>query len=65
MDVIVRESAPKAIVLFGMLAIGKLPPPANDARCKECSLNEICQPQAVAEKAEQRALATGLFDIDD
>ncbi len=48
-----------------MLAIGKLPPPANDARCKECSLSDICQPQAMAAKDEQRILADDLFEVDE
>lgn len=33
-----------------MLDSGKLPPPVNDARCKECSLKEICQPDALTER---------------
>ena len=45
-----------------MIDSGKLPPPANDARCKECSLKEICQPQAVAECAAQHSLLETLFD---
>lgn len=44
-----------------MMDSGKLPPPVNDARCKECSLNEICQPQAVAERAAQHSLLETLF----
>lgn len=44
-----------------MMESGKLPPPANDARCKECSLKEICQPQAVAERAVQHSLLETLF----
>jgi CRISPR-associated exonuclease Cas4 len=32
-----------------MLASNKLPPPVNDARCKECSMREICQPAALAD----------------
>jgi len=44
-----------------MLDSGKLPSPANDARCKECSLKEICQPHAVAERAVQHALLKTLF----
>ena len=48
-----------------MLTSGKLPPPANDARCKECSLNEICQPQAMAARDGQHALAVGLFEVDE
>lgn len=45
-----------------MMESGKLPPPVNDARCKECSLKEICQPQAVAERAAQHVLLETLFD---
>jgi CRISPR-associated exonuclease Cas4 len=45
-----------------MLNSGKLPPPFNDARCNECSLKEICQPQAVAESAVQHTLLEALFD---
>ncbi len=45
-----------------MLDSGKLPPPANDARCRECSLKEICQPQAVAERSIQHGLLETLFD---
>jgi CRISPR-associated exonuclease Cas4 len=36
-----------------LLISGKLPAPANDTRCKECSLKEICQPEALAAKANQ------------
>jgi len=31
-----------------MLADGVLLPPATDGRCRECSLKDICQPEAVA-----------------
>lgn len=48
-----------------MLASGRLPPPVNDARCKECSLNEICQPQALADKTHQHEILTGLFKVDE
>ena len=48
-----------------MLASGKLPPPTNDARCKECSLNEICQPQAIASELEQKHMADALFEVEE
>ena len=48
-----------------MMGSGKLPPPVNDARCKECSLKEICQPQAVAERAAQHSLLETLFETED
>ena len=44
-----------------MMNSGKLPSPANDARCKECSLKEICQPQVIAEHTMQRGLLQNLF----
>lgn len=44
---------------------GKLPPPVNDARCKECSLKEICQPEAVAATSKIHDLRSGLFEPDE
>jgi len=48
-----------------MLASGKLPPPAEGARCKECSLNDICQPQAMTETEKQRRLVSTLFEVEE
>lgn len=48
-----------------MLASGKLPLPIHDARCKECSLKDICQPQALGEKARLARLTTGLYEPDE
>ncbi|MHB9021348.1 MAG: CRISPR-associated protein Cas4 [Halothiobacillus sp.] len=45
-----------------MLASGNLPPPVNDARCKECSLKDICQPEALAEHARFNRLRKALFN---
>ncbi|MBK1703059.1 CRISPR-associated protein Cas4 [Halochromatium glycolicum] len=45
-----------------MLDAECLPAPANDARCRECSLLEICQPALVANYA-QRIVELG--DLDD
>lgn len=47
-----------------MLGSGRLPPPLNDARCRECSLKEICQPQIAAHLAGYRAGLDSLFDSD-
>lgn len=47
------------------LGAGTLPPPINDARCKECSLIDLCQPQAMAAKDRQRQLAAVLFTPED
>lgn len=48
-----------------MLASGTLPPPVNDKHCKECSLIEICQPEALAETGRQHALAVALYQVAD
>ncbi len=45
-----------------MLASGCLPPPVNDGRCRECSLRDICQPEAIADKARHAALRSALFN---
>ncbi len=47
-----------------MLESGKLPPPINDARCRECSLKEICQPKAIASKTMQHKMASTLYDTE-
>lgn len=48
-----------------MLVSGKLPPPANDERCKECSLKDICQPEAVAATLRQHNLHHDLYSAED
>ena len=45
-----------------MLTSGKLPPPVNDSRCRECSLKAICQPEAIADFARQRQQRGDLFN---
>lgn len=45
-----------------MLASGRLPPPVNDARCEECSLKDICQPEAIANHTRQRQQKRDLFN---
>ena len=54
-----------ADAIRAMLASGRLPPPVNDARCRECSLNEICEPAALAAKGVQAELRADLFRTTD
>jgi CRISPR-associated exonuclease Cas4 len=56
------ETSTRAI--RAMLASTRLPPPVNDARCRECSLHELCQPEVVAAAARRRAELAHLFDPD-
>lgn len=51
-----------ATAIRAMLASGKLPPPVNDARCRECSLKDICQPEALAERLRLKCLREELFN---
>ncbi len=51
-----------AEAILAMLNTGKLPPPVNDARCRECSLKDICQPEALSEWDRQRRQRKTLFD---
>ncbi|MXS85808.1 CRISPR-associated protein Cas4 [Nitrosomonas sp. HPC101] len=57
------EEAVAAIRL--LLASNVLPPPANDARCKECSLKDICQPEVLSRKSVYQAEQAKLYVIDD
>ena len=54
-----------AIAIRAMLASGTLPPPANDARCGECSLKDICQPEALAVRAKQQQQRQSLLDPEE
>ena len=54
-----------ADAIRAMLASGRLPPQVNDARCRECSLNEICEPAALAAKGVQAELRADLFRTTD
>lgn len=54
--------AQTADAIRAMLASRSLPPPVNDARCRECSLKEICQPHISVHLAGHRAVLDSLFD---
>ncbi len=54
-----------ADAIRGMLSSGKLPPPVNNARCKECSLKDICQPEALAERSRQHQQRLNLFNPEE
>ncbi len=54
-----------AEAIRSMLASGTLPLPVNDARCRECSLKEICQPEALAERSRQRQQRRSLFNPEE
>jgi len=60
-----RRVEETATAIRAMLASGRLPAPANDARCRECSLKEICQPEALADTDRQQRQRQDLFRVED
>lgn len=64
-DALRRQVEETAAAVRAMLAFGELPPPLNDARCRECSLKDICQPEAMAARAKIHAMRDGLFEPED
>ncbi len=61
---LLREAVEQtAQAVRAMLEAGKMPSPLDsDVRCKECSLNDICQPQALGRMKQVHC--TDLFDPD-
>ncbi len=53
------EHAVKAV--RELLASSALPAPVNDARCRHCSLIELCQPKAIAARERYRSLLADLY----
>jgi CRISPR-associated exonuclease Cas4 len=45
-----------------MLQSEHMPPPVNDARCKQCSLIDSCQPEMLENRNRLRTLRRTLFD---
>jgi CRISPR-associated exonuclease Cas4 len=57
--------AQTAANICGMLRSGAMPAPVADARCRECSLIDICQPDMLAGIAKRRTLRARLFQVVD
>jgi CRISPR-associated exonuclease Cas4 len=60
-----RQVEETANAIHVMLASGRLPPPINNQRCPECSLNGICMPGVIADKAKQMEVEKELFECRD
>jgi CRISPR-associated exonuclease Cas4 len=48
-----------------LLADNALPPPRNDARCRNCSLKEACLPDVLQNRARLRGFQGALFRVWD
>jgi CRISPR-associated exonuclease Cas4 len=57
--------ADTAFAIRTMIKTGYMPPAANDARCRSCSLNELCQPQMLAEETKRHTLCSRLFHVEE
>ncbi len=65
LDASLREEAEAVIgEIRRALAAPNLPAPADDARCRNCSLADLCQPGPVAHRGRRALLAGRLFDPD-
>ena len=64
-DVQLRESVQKATrSVRALLAGSRLPPPVNDARCRQCSLAELCQPGPIAARSRYHKLLAELYQSE-
>lgn len=53
------------VAIRALFSSGKLPRAINDARCKECSLKEICQPGAMTSTTKLHEMRNTLFQPDE
>jgi CRISPR-associated exonuclease Cas4 len=53
------------LAIRALVQSGEMPPAANDARCRECSLIDLCQPQMLAGQAKRLCLRASLFRVED
>lgn len=50
-----------SVALREMMAQHRLPPPVNDKRCRDCSLQDQCMPQVVGDRGRSRKAVAELF----
>lgn len=64
-DALREQVIQTAEAIRAMLASGHTPSPANDERCRACSLIDLCQPAALADRDARHALTDHLFTPED
>jgi CRISPR-associated exonuclease Cas4 len=64
-DELRRQVTEAAEAVRQMLERRIVPPPVNDKRCRDCSLNESCLPQTVAEQGRVRRAVQELFTVEE
>ncbi|MDB5987782.1 MAG: CRISPR-associated exonuclease, Cas4 family [Nevskia sp.] len=50
-----------SVAVRELIAAAQLPPPVNDARCRHCSLIELCQPAALDDRERYHSLLSELY----
>lgn len=63
-DALRQQVADTTAAVRALLRSGALPPPVNDKRCDQCSLKEICQPDALADSGRLGRLRGSLYEPD-
>lgn len=61
-DALRRDVEQAVVAVRELIAATALPPPVNDARCRNCSLIDLCQPKALAETRRYHTLLGELFE---
>jgi len=61
-DTLRRDVEQAVVAVRALIAATALPPPANDVRCRNCSLIELCQPKVLAETRRYHTLLGELFE---
>lgn len=62
-DAVLRDAVEAATrAVRDLLSSPALPAPVNDARCRNCSLIDLCQPEVVAEQTRYHVLLDQLFE---
>lgn len=64
-DALREQVIQTAEAIRAMLASGHTPSPVNDERCRACSLIDLCQPAALADRDARHALTDHLFTPED
>ncbi len=64
-DQLRQETEETVAAVRSMLDSGRMPPPVNDQRCRECSLLDLCQPAAIAAADRLARLRHELFLSDE
>jgi len=60
-----RKVETTAVLVREMLGRNETPPPVNDERCANCSLNEACIPAVVGDKRKIRRVLEDLYSLEE